>query len=206
MVLVNSSPPSPRSPLQPEKTRQKTQRKSREAEACCSNDWAWVRTLFTYRRTTHPFPAPSLLISLSLSLALCFSLLTHKYTHIPFLIFFVCLPLYYLISHSMFYCPPPPHPVTWALRPRSRICSCLRGLGPKVKPNRAAMPPISQDFIKNQNKKYWRLFSYSSPLSKEVAEQKKGVVENPARRFLWLVLFSSWSCAWIRWKTESEWS
>lgn len=53
-----------------------------EQKACCSNDWAWVRTLFTYRRTTHPFPPPSLLISLSLSLALCFSLLTHKYARI----------------------------------------------------------------------------------------------------------------------------
>lgn len=58
------------------------------------------------------------------------------------------------------------------------------------------------------------LLPFSFPLAlsgpKEVVEQqkkeeeeKKGV-ESLARRFLWLVLFSSWSCAWIRWKTESE--
>lgn len=55
------------------------------------------------------------------------------------------------------------------------------------------------------------LLPFSFPLAlsgpKEVVEQKKKKkkgVESPARGFLWLVLFSSWSCAWIRWKTESE--
>ncbi len=138
MVLVNSSPPppppppSPRSPLQPEKNRQKTQRKSREAEACCSNDWAWVRTLFTYRRTTQPFPAPSLLISLSVSRSLFLTFNTQIHTHSFFNLLRLSPSVLPSLSLNVLL-PPPPPPPPGNLSPQAQEphMFLLMRLGPK---------------------------------------------------------------------------
>lgn len=144
------------------------------------------------------FSSPSVSFSLTLShthtLAVSFpSLCIHiySYTHIPWVSPSLLLSLFFALSNF-----------------QSHTCSCLRGSGLQMKLNLSSSAVSLLSFLQTSLKiRAQKAGVFSPPLLPPSLSQSPRPwwssrgnrrVTAPARRFLWLVLFSGWFGAWKR--------